>query len=1217
MGIKTYLKYKHQDTFGIINSSNIDFIPLPSSDGRIILAATGEDVSFWNIRQGVLVDVLRDPDNKHLVTAMSIDPMSTNLAVGYANGNVRIWNLAKKEVTTVFNGHNVPVTVLRFDPTGHMLVSGSKDTEIVLWDVVSEQCLYRLKGHKDEITDLNWLTIQTQIPLEDVDSDLITQYSDSYQVLPAELVSNATQITLLVSSSKDTTIKFWDLTLQHCLHTISSQSGEIWSFDILHHDPLTTTTSMTLSTIALATGTSPAPLVTPNSDNLNPSLTSSAILVAGSMDKFLRCWRLRTNLIAPSYQTEQSVLNSLFENVGIEFAGVIDRIGSTKRVNKVRFLSDGSPQLAPLDPTMNHTNSHPQLMSSSKQNANILMVYGVDKALDIYRVRPLDDKRQRQRRRFKRYKDKLSEMSAKVTQKKIPIQMYQDAEKDLPPIYLPTDDFEICAPFRLEERMTNFAYFTGKTTSSIIPNKKALQNSSLKKSQHSTLHSLPTEFLTLQSYCGFADNTIQICQFNLTPLVKLQNESLTSDGSIPSENQSVVKTKYSLNTPGHRAPVRKIQLSSDDSLLMSVGGTEIKFWNMKTHSCLRTLNLYPLYHETSGDVIKDSITSAIFVPGNKHVLVGTKQGYIDLYEIASGLLLNREPGEVGQPIWAIDLSSNGRSFASTCGKQVWFWSLDMVDITDEEMEYFSSMTGSTGASLRQQKLSFEQTRSLQLTDEVLCLKHSPDGRYIAAGLLDSTVRIFHVDTLNFFLSLYGHKLPVLTLDFSDDSTMIITGSNDKSVKIWGSDFGDLKRSLHAHDNSVMQVKFQPHTHFFFSVGKDFHVKYWDADRFKKIMSLPPHQSEALSLSITSNGRYVITAATDRSIKRFYQSEEAIVPEEEEEAEALDEMVDSSAEALTAGTSSTVSTSNRIGQILGSGFGAALTDSEELWAKSLRTKDVIGLTEYLLDALERCKNEMENWEKYHELVRTTRHERHLKYQATHKMRQTILKGKEIDVSKMTTIEKIKFEQERSTILAAVQTNTENEPLDASDIPQPPPNPIFLGKTPAQYMLSMVRIIKPNHLHTILVSLSFDYALLLIKLLSIIIQQGTSIELCTKTVLFLLKIHQTQLITTMSRSYIELLTLCRDNIRLRLDATRQMIGSNIAAFQYLNAYMTDKQLQNGQNGPKSMYKIAEEDVDKILGRTRDLKSKLKKQTFNTKAHKRQRTGIKRLKKVRGGV
>jgi hypothetical protein len=50
---------------------------------------------------------------------------------------------------------------------------------------------------------------------------------------------------------------------------------------------------------------------------------------------------------------------------------------------------------------------------------------------------------------------------------------------------------------------------------------------------------------------------------------------------------------------------------------------------------------------------------------------------------------------------------------------------------------------------------------------------------------------------------------------------------------------------------------------------------------------------------------------------------------------------------------------------------------------------------------------------------------------------------------------------------------------------------------------------------------------------------------------------------------------------------------------------------------MYKIAEEDVDKILGRTRDLKSKLKKQTFSTKAHKRQRTGIKRLKKVRGGV
>jgi U3 small nucleolar RNA-associated protein 12 len=37
------------------------------------------------------------------------------------------------------------------------------------------------------------------------------------------------------------------------------------------------------------------------------------------------------------------------------------------------------------------------------------------------------------------------------------------------------------------------------------------------------------------------------------------------------------------------------------------------------------------------------------------------------------------------------------------------------------------------------------------------------------------IQVFFSDTLKFFLSLYGHKLPVLTVDISLDNTLIITG----------------------------------------------------------------------------------------------------------------------------------------------------------------------------------------------------------------------------------------------------------------------------------------------------------------------------------------------------------------------------------------------------------------------------------------------------------
>ena len=64
---------------------------------------------------------------------------------------------------------------------------------------------------------------------------------------------------------------------------------------------------------------------------------------------------------------------------------------------------------------------------------------------------------------------------------------------------------------------------------------------------------------------------------------------------------------------------------------------------------------------------------------------------------------------------------------------------------------------------------------------------------MAVGLLDCTVKIFYDDSLKFLLSLFGHKLPVLTVDISYDSALIVTGSADKTIKIWGLDFGDCHR----------------------------------------------------------------------------------------------------------------------------------------------------------------------------------------------------------------------------------------------------------------------------------------------------------------------------------------------------------------------------------------------------------------------------------------
>ena len=238
----------------------------------------------------------------------------------------------------------------------------------------------------------------------------------------------------------------------------------------------------------------------------------------------------------------------------------------------------------------------------------------------------------------------------------------------------------------------------------------------------------------------------------------------------------------------------------------------------------------------------------------------------------------------------------------------------MTGSADKDVKFwdFSIAGGASGttSSAKTTKLSFKLTRQLQMTHDILCVRYSTttkaDKLLLAVGLLDNTVKVFYDDSLKFFLSLYGHKAPVMCLDMCYDNTILVSGSADKTIKIWGLDFGDCHRSLIAHEDSVTCVKFQPKTHYFFSCGKDGVVKYWDADRFEQILRLPGHTSGAWSLDIAPDASYVVSVAQDKSIRLWERGTDLVFVEEEKERE-LEAMVTDSIEKQQSGGMSDHST----------------------------------------------------------------------------------------------------------------------------------------------------------------------------------------------------------------------------------------------------------------------------------------------------------------------
>ena len=270
------------------------------------------------------------------------------------------------------------------------------------------------------------------------------------------------------------------------------------------------------------------------------------------------------------------------------------------------------------------------------------------------------------------------------------------------------------------------------------------------------------------------------------------------------------------------------------------------------------------------------------MPGGNFFILGTKSGDLEIYDVGSAKLLEKIKAHSGS-IWSICFTPDRNGLVSGgSDKTVKFWNFSFIKKStlkkdEEENKKTSSDEKNKYLDFYEEVLTLVLDQTIEMSDDVLCVNFSPNGKFLAVSLLDSTVKLFFSDSMNFFLSLYGHKLPVLSFDISSDNTLIATGilffylflflfifflifflffffyllffifififilfffhliffcvgSADKNIKIWGMDFGDCHKSIWAHDDSVTKVKFIPDTHILFTASKDGSIKMWDGKK---------------------------------------------------------------------------------------------------------------------------------------------------------------------------------------------------------------------------------------------------------------------------------------------------------------------------------------------------------------------------------------------------
>lgn len=188
-------------------------------------------------------------------------------------------------------------------------------------------------------------------------------------------------------------------------------------------------------------------------------------------------------------------------------------------------------------------------------------------------------------------------------------------------------------------------------------------------------------------------------------------------------------------------------------------------------------------------------------------------------------------------------------------------------------------TGSEDSTVRVWSIKGELLQILKgHRDRVNSVAISSNGKYIASGSADATVRLWSI--AGKLLKSLQLKDRVNSVSFSPSSDRIMTGSSDGTVQLWSTE-GQLLRTFRGSQESIRSIAFSSDGKYIVSGSTDSTVRLWTVEgQLLKIFR--GHKYWVLSVNFSPNGRYIISAGQDRNL-RLWSVENGLLATKQHEA----------------------------------------------------------------------------------------------------------------------------------------------------------------------------------------------------------------------------------------------------------------------------------------------------------------------------------------------
>jgi WD40 repeat protein len=178
------------------------------------------------------------------------------------------------------------------------------------------------------------------------------------------------------------------------------------------------------------------------------------------------------------------------------------------------------------------------------------------------------------------------------------------------------------------------------------------------------------------------------------------------------------------------------------------------------------------------------------------------------------------------------------------------------------------------SALEKTVYNVRELRSFQGHDGVImAVSFSPDGKIIATGSFDKTIKIWQASNGKLLKTLKGHQDRLWSLSFSPDGKTLASSSFDSTVKLWNVGDGKLKKTLFGHKKTwVRSVDFSPDGKILASSDSRGWIKLWNPENGTLIKSIPAHRTKkgrrwwVTSVKFNRNGKVLASTSNDKTAK---------------------------------------------------------------------------------------------------------------------------------------------------------------------------------------------------------------------------------------------------------------------------------------------------------------------------------------------------------------